>query len=546
LKSISLIAEILKKEGVDFLFCFPVNPLIDAAAEVGIRPIMACTERSVVGMADGYTRVMNGRRIGVCAVQQGPGVENTFGGIAQAYSDSTPILCFPGGPPQSRWGTPPHFDPVLNYQYIAKWVSRLNQSERIPELLRRAFTHLRTGRPGPVILELPQDVAVAEVKESLSSYKTVGGAKATADPEAVRAAIKAIIAAKKPLIHAGIGVLYAEAWEELREFAELLQIPVMTTLPGKSCFPENHPLSLGAGGLSGPRPVAQYLAECDLVIGIGSSMSLWIFAAPIPKGKMAVQLTIDERDLNKDYPIDYPLLGDAKLTLRQMVEEGMRQVGADGRKGDDRVAREIKARKEAWLSEWLSKLTSEEVPINPYRVIWDIQQAVALEDTIVTHDAGNPRDQTAPFWKALLPNSYLGWGKSTHLGYSLPLAMGAKIARPEKTVIHLMGDAAFGMSGMEVATAARNRIATLTIVLNNSCLGGYDKHMPVATQKYGTRFIWGNYARVAEGLGAYAERVEKPGEIVPALRRALKMTQEGTPALLEMITKEETALSKYW
>ena len=546
MRSTALIADILKKEGVDFLFCFPVNPLIDAAAEAGIRPIMPCTERTLIGMADGYTRVTNGRKLGVCAVQQGPGVENAFGGVAQAFSDSTPILCFPGGPPQNRWGTPPHFDPVLNYQHISKWVSRINRPERIPEILRRAFTHLKTGRPGPVILELPQDVAAAEVKDPIVPYKTIERAKAVADPEAVRAATKAIIAAKKPLLHAGLGVLYAEAWDELRELAELLQIPVMTTLPGKSCFPENHPLALGSGGLSGPRPVAQYLTECDLVFGIGSSLSLWIFAAPIPAGKVAIQLTVDERDLNKDYPIEYPLLGDAKLTLRQMVEEVKRQIGPEGRKGDDRITREIKARKEAWLGEWMLKLTSEEVPINPYRVIWDVQKALNSEDTIATHDAGSPRDQMAPFWSARTPNSYIGWGKSTHLGYSLPLAMGAKVARPEKTVVHIMGDAAFGMSGMEIAAAARNRIGILTIILNNSCLGGYDKHIPVATEKYGTRFIWGDYAKVAEGLGAYAQRVEKPDEIIPAVSRALEKTREGKPALLEMITKEEKALSKYW
>jgi thiamine pyrophosphate-dependent acetolactate synthase large subunit-like protein len=367
-----------------------------------------------------------------------------------------------------------------------------------------------------------------------------------ADPESVAASVKAIVAAKKPLIHAGSGILYAQAWEELKEFAELLQVPVMTTLPGKSCFPEDHPLSLGCGGLTGPRAVARYLVDCDLIFGVGSSLSISAFAAPIPRGKVAVQLTIDERDLNKDYPIDFLMMGDAKLALRQMIEEAKRMVGAEGRKGDRRVAGEIKTIKDEWLNEWMPKLTSEEVPINPYRVIWDVHQAVDLRNTIVTHDAGSPRDQTAPFWTTVVPNSYIGWGKSTHLGYGLPLAMGAKVARPEKTVINIMGDAAFGMSGLELATAARNNIGTLTILLNNSCLGGYEKHIPIASKLYKTRFIWGDYTKVAEGLGAYAERIEKPKEITPALHRALKVTSEGRPALLEFITKEEVQLSRYW
>jgi len=546
LKSTSAIADILKREGIDHIFCFPVNPLIDAAAEIGIKPIMPCTERTVVGMADGYSRVTNGRRIGVCAVQMGPGIENAFGGVAQAYSDSTPILCLPGGPPQARLDSPPNFDPVVNYQHIVKWVARINKAERIPEFLRRAFTYLKMGRPGPVMLELPQDVATTEMDAHPLFYKPVMGTKTMADPEVVAASVKAIGAAKKPLIHAGGGVLYAEAWAELREFAELLQIPVMTTLPGKSCFPENHPLSLGCGGLAGPRAVALYLAESDLIFGVGCSLSISFFAAPIPRGKVAVQLTVDERDLNKDYPAEFLMMGDAKLVLRQMIEEAKRQLGADGRKGDHRVAGEIKTVKEEWLGEWMPKLTSKEIPINPYRVIWDVQQAVDPQNTIVTHDAGSPRDQTAPFWNALVPNSYIGWGKSTHLGYSLPLALGAKVAKPEKAVLNIMGDAAFGMSGLEIATAARNQIGILTIVLNNSCLGGYEKHIPVATRLHRTRFIWGDYCKVAEGLGAYAERVEKPDEIIPAVHRALKVTREGRPALLEIITKEEVQLSRYW
>ena len=231
MKGSSAIAHILKKEGVDQLFCFPVNPLIDAAAQLGIRPIMACTERTVVGMADGYTRVNNGKRIGVCAVQQGPGVENTFGGVAQAFSDSSPVLIFPGGPPQSRQASLPTFDPLPSFQHVAKWVARINQPPRIPEFLRRAFTYLRMGRPGPVVLELPQDVALADLEDPTQSYQGVQASRALADPQNIKTALKAILAAKNPLLHAGLGVLYSEAWGELKKFAELLQIPVMTTLP---------------------------------------------------------------------------------------------------------------------------------------------------------------------------------------------------------------------------------------------------------------------------------------------------------------------------
>lgn len=543
MKGAAVVADILRREGVECLFCFPINQVIDAAAEVGIRPIMARTERAVIGMADGYTRATNGKRIGVCAVQYGPGTENAFGGLAQAYSDSTPLLFLPGGVPEGRTGVRPNFDAVKNFQHIAKWVARVNRMERIPEFMRRAFTYLRTGRLGPVVLELPWDLMLAET-DTLPAYASVRGARSMADPGDVTAAAKALVTAHRPLIHAGLGILYAEASAELVELAELLQAPVMTTLSGKSAFPEDHPLAIGSGGMAWPRAVTRYLADADLVFGAGASFSISSFAAPIPKGKVAIQVAVDDSDLNKDYDAQHLLLGDAKLVLRQIIDEVARILGAAGRKGDNQIVKEIRSTKEAWLSEWLPRLTSDETPISPYRVIWDLQQALAGEHTIVTHDAGNPRDQMTPFWIAREPNSYIGWGRSTHLGYSLPLAMGAKVARPDATVVHVLGDAAFGQCGMDIETAVRNRIGVVTVLLNNSCLGGYDKHLPNATRLYGTRFLSGSYAKVAEGLGAYAEVIEKPAEIVPAIGRAVKTADTGRPAVLEFITKEEPVFSK--
>ncbi len=546
MKGGTAITSLLKQEGTEYLFCFPANPIIDAAAEVGIKPIMTRTERTAVGMADAYSRVTNGRKIGVCAFQTGPGIENAFGGVAQAYSDSTPILVLPNTEQLSRHGVAPLFDAVANYRHITKWAEMINQVDRVPEFMRRAYTYLRTGRPGPVLLEVPRDVISGEIDGERVRYKPVRSPRSMGNPEIVREAVKSMVDAKTPIIHAGLGVLYAEAWDELRELAELLQAPVMTTLPGKSAFPEDHPLSLGCGGRSGTLPVARFLKEADLLLGVGASLTNWIFAAPIPGGKTAVQVTVDERDINKDYEIDYPIVGDAKLVLRQMIEEAVRLLGPEGRRGDERTARAVRTIRDEFMAEWMPLLTSDEVPINPYRVIWDLQHTVDPRNTIATHDAGTPRDQTAPFWPALAPNSYIGWGKSTHLGYGLPLAMGAKLASPQKTVLNIMGDAAIGMSGMDIETAVRNGIGTLTVIVNNSCLGGYEKHLPTATRKYRTRFLSGEYAKVASGLGAYAEQVLEPSEIVPAIRRALDVTLDGRPAVLEVLTKEENRTPIYW
>ncbi len=546
MKSSEAIAAILKLEGVQHYFCFPINAVIDPAAELGIQPIIARTERTVIGMADAYSRVTNGRRIGVCGTQHGPGVENSFGGVAQAFSDSTPILFLPGGMKSDRTDSLPTFEAAKNFQYVTKWAARINRPDRIPEFMRRAFTYLRTGRPGPVLLEMPVDVSGADAGEITADYRPVLGARSMADPAAVRAAVKVLVDARRPIIHAGVGILYAEAWDELREFAELLQAPVMTTLQGKSAFPEDHPLSLGAASQYGPKALAKWLAQADVIFGAGSGLASSSYDAPLPKGKVAVQLTVDERDMNRDYATDHLLLGDAKLVLAQMIEEARRLLGQDGKRGDDTVARDVAAVKKEWLDEWMPKLTSKEVPINPYRVFWDVQQALDMRNVIATHDAGTPRDHMVSFWTALEPNSYIGWGKSTHLGYGIPLVMGAKVAKPEKTVINIMGDLAFGMSGLELETAARYKLGTITVVLNNGVMGDYDKHIGRATKLYGARYITGNYSRVAEGLGAYAQRIEQPDDIIPAVRKAVQTSQEGKPVLLEIISREETAMSNYW
>jgi acetolactate synthase-1/2/3 large subunit len=249
-----------------------------------------------------------------------------------------------------------------------------------------------------------------------------------------------------------------------------------------------------------------------------------------------MQITSGERDVNKDYPIELAIIGDAKLVLRQLLAE----LGAMGVKPvSSGVAAENKAIRDKFFAAWMPRLTSDETPINPYRVIWDVANTVDRANTIATHDAGNPRDQMLTFYEALTPRGYLGWGKSTQLGTSLGLSMGAKLAAPDRLVVHVLGDLAFGLAGMEVETACRERIPILTIILNNSCMAGYGHHMPVASARYRSNLLSGSYAAVAAGLGAYSERVDRPGEVVPAIRRGIAMTQQGRPAVLEMITKEE-------
>ncbi len=540
MQAIDAVAQILKTEGVENLFCFPANSLIDACAKVGIRPIMARTERTLINMADGFSRISNGDRLGVACVQSGPGSENAFGGVAQAFSDSVPILMLPGGVARRSHGIPTHFEAVPNYGGITKWVAQVNFPDRVPAMMRRAFSLLRTGHPAPVMLEIPTDVASEDIDDSFD-YRPPEKIKPAGNPRDIEASVKALLTAESPILHVGQGVLYADGTDELIEFAELVGVPVMTTMAGKSAFPENHPLALGASGHTGTGMVKHFLGKADLVFGLGCSLSQSVMSTPIPDGKVLVHNSIDELDINKDYAADYAIIGDAKIVLSQLIDEAKKQLG--GGRSNDAVVAEIKTVKEQWLAEWMPKLTSEEAPINPYRVVWDLNQAVDRTQAIVTHDSGNPRDQTLPFYEAITPHGYIGWGKSTQLGYGLGLIMGAKMAAPEKLAINIMGDAAFGMAGMDFETAARERIPILTIMFNNSALGGYEKHMPVATERFKTKFLTGDYVKVAEGLGGYGEKVEDPADIIPAIQRAQKETEAGKPALLEIITREETDFS---
>lgn len=544
MQGITAIAKILKMEGVNFISGFPMNSLFEAAAKEGIRPILSRNERVGVGIADGFTRASFGQRIGVCAMQNGPGVENSFSGVAQAFSESVPVLVLPGGSARRRL-LPPTFIAAKNYEEITKWADMINFADRIPEMMRRAFVYMRTGRPGPVLLEIPGDVAMEEFPDSAFKYVPVKATRTSGDPADIKAVVKALIAAKNPVIRSGQGVLFAQAWDELVEFAELLQIPVFTTMSGKSGFPENHPLALGAGGRTRPKAVMHFLKKADLVFAIGSSCTKEAFTTPIPDDKRVIQSTVDERDLAKDYLLEHAIVGDAKLVLQQLIQEVKAQLGPEGRKKDDSVRRELKAIKDEWLKEWAPKLNSDEKPVNPYRIINEMMKVFNPAETIITHEAGFPRDTLLPFWETTTPGGYIGWGKTTTLGGSLGFTMGAKLAHPEKMCIAFMGNASFGMVGMDFETAVRENIPILVVLKNDYRLGGYQHHHPYASEHFSLNKQFGEYAQVAAALGGHAEKVTEPAEVLPALQRAKKAIQSGQAALLEVISKEELDVPLY-
>ena len=538
------IAEILKREGVDVLFAYPRNAVIEPAAAAGIRTLIVRQERTGLHMADALSRMTRGERMGIFCMQYGPGAENAVGGVAQAYADSVPVLVMPGGFPTRTAHVPGNFNSTAVMGHVAKHAEPLSAAAEIPNVFRRAFTALRNGRPRPVVVELPSDVMYGAAFEGHLDYEPVVRARFAPDAESIAHAADALVGAARPVIYAGQGIHWAGAYDELRELAELLAAPVCTSLPGKSAFDETHSLALGAGGAAMPRTVRHFLDAADVILGAGCSFTETAFGVAMPKGKTIIHATLDPADVNKYVRVRHALIGDARLSLRALIEACRTRLGATTRDRSAVVA-EIAAVEAEWLAKWMPKLTSNAAPLSPYRVLWDLQQTVDIANTIITHDAGSPRDQLSPFWKTTAPHSYIGWGKSTQLGYGLGLAMGAKLAFPDKLCINVWGDAAIGFTGTDFETAVRERLPILSILLNNSAMAMELDVMPIATEKYRATDISGNYAEFARALGGYGERVTLPDEIVPAIRRGIEQTRQGVPALLEFITTQEKEASRY-
>ena len=243
--------------------------------------------------------------------------------------------------------------------------------------------------------------------------------------------------------------------------------------------------------------------------------------------------------------MDVGLPGDAKLTLQAMIDEVKSQAGVNGKKGQSKVAEEIAEIRDAWMGEWTDLLNSDDTPINTYRIIGELERTLDKENSIVTHDAGAPRDTIMPFYRATIPHSYIGWGKTTHLGYGIPLMIGAKLARPDKFCLIFMGDGAFGMSGLDIETSVRAEAPITTVVLNNGGMATYPGGYPTAAELYGATHMSGDYAKVAEGLGAVGITVTKPEEIAPALIRAQQLNSEGKTVLIDVHSNLEARRSNF-
>ena len=437
IKAANGFARILKSEGIPWVSCYPTNHVNNALGEEGVPILMMGEERFAVAVADGFSRVTSGKQIGVCTVManlNAAGIQMAYGAIAQAWEDSSPLLVIAEGVGQGA-SRHTHYDMAEAFKSVTKWVGKVDRADLVPDYVRRAFTHLRSGRPGPVLLIIPRDLG--EYDEAEHPYAPVKGWRSGPDPDDVKAALRVLLAAKDPLLYVGEGVLYADATSELLRFAELAQLPVLTTLKAKGAFPENHALSVGVRGSL----AEHFLNKADVLFSIGSSLFPNRFSHAIPgaEKKTIVQCTVDTLDINRSYETRYAVIGDAKLTLQALIDELSARAGAVTKKTG--LVEEIRTGKEAFLAKFRPWMESSETPINPYRVFGDLMKVLDPKKSFVTADSGNTRDQTSTVYETHIPRGYLGWGNVSTLGFSLAGAIAAKLAYPDRQCVHVTGDA---------------------------------------------------------------------------------------------------------
>jgi thiamine pyrophosphate-dependent acetolactate synthase large subunit-like protein len=528
-------ARILKSEGIPWVSCYPTNHVNNALGEEGVPILMMGEERFAVAVADGFSRVTCGKQIGVCTVManlNAAGIQMAYGAIAQAWEDSSPLLVIAEGVGAGATRHT-HFDMAGAFKSVTKWVGEIDKASLVPDYLRRAFTHLRSGRPGPVLLLFPRDLGEYDTDEH--PYAPVKGWRSGPDPDDVTAAVKALLAAKDPLLHVGEGVYYADATSELLRFAELAQIPVLTTLKAKGTFPENHPLSVGVRGSL----AEHFLRKCDVLFSIGSSLfpNRFSHALPDAEKKTIIQCTIDTLDINRSYETRHAVIGDAKLTLQALIEELSKRTG--GVRKNQALLDEIRAGKEVFLAKFRPLMESSETPINPYRVLGDLMKVLDPKRSFVTADSGNTRDQTSTVYEAQIPRGHLGWGNVSTLGFSLAGAVAAKLAYPDRQCVNVTGDAGVCYMMGNFEAVARYGIGITTIHINN---GGYSGYGPGFWGGGHDPYTWkvsdhstACMANMAKAVGFYGEDVTQPSEVLPALKRALDENAKGRPAFLEFI-----------
>jgi acetolactate synthase-1/2/3 large subunit len=535
-----LLLKCLVQEGVRIIFAVPdtsYNPVLGKLRQYGVRLLPPRHEAAGAHMADGWSRVTG--QIGVCMAGAGPGAANLLSGIITAYSEGSPVLAITTNRHSAtiypdRGGVMQYADQVALFKPVTKWNALVSQAQRIPELVQKAVRAATSGRPGPVHLDIPEDVMAAEVDEEKApvweSQRYRAAQPLVPDRALVKQAATMLTEAANPAIYVGGGVRHSGAWTELKLLAEHLSCPVLLAPGARGLFPEDHPLCfipLSTGGMN-------LRKEADLVLLVGTQLSQLDahggppFWAPA-QAQEVVQVDVDPEAIGRNRPVDLGILGDARSTLAALLEEVEAITGP--RPPSERL--QAYQRQSRQWEEGLATLATEAKPVHPARLMTEARRFFP-RDGILVMDGGNTSMYCFQYLRVYQPRSFLWTSDFGHLGTGLPYAMAAKLAQPERTVLLITGDSAFGFNLQELETAYREKIAVICLV---SCDYRWGMEVPGQLVSLGLENLIGvdhsraRYDKVAEGFGCFGAYAEDPAEIQPALAAAVK---SGLPAVIQV------------
>lgn len=527
--------ECLKAEGVEVIFGYPggaVLPIYDVLYAADIRHVLVRHEQGAVFMAEGYARATG--KPGVCLATSGPGATNLVTGLADAYMDSIPLVAFTGNVATSAIGTDAFQEaditgitlPITKHNFLVR------EARDLPRVIREAFHIATTGRPGPVLVDLPKDVTLVDIEFEYPDQVDIPGYKPTykGHIRQILEAARAIAASKRPVFYVGGGAIASGAHDEVRQLAEKANLPTTTTLLGLGAFPGDHPLSLGMLGMHGTVSANWAVDQCDLLIACGARFDdrvtgdLSKFA---PNAKV-IHIDIDPAEISKNKHADIPIVGDVKTVLEVLVEKV-------------RVKREDEwlAQVEAWKQEYPLMYHPKEGVIMPQRVIeaiWEVSEGEA----ICTADVGQHQMWLAQYYKFRHPRSHISSGGLGAMGFGFPAAVGAAVGRPDRPVWSVTGDGGFQMNLQELATIKQYNIPVKVAIINNFYLGMvrqwqeifFDRHYSHSDLHENPDFV-----KIAEAYGVPAVRVASPEELLPALKKA---AEHPGPFVLDIhVSKEE-------
>jgi len=519
-----IVVECLKKEDVKVIFGIPggvIMPLYDVLyGEKSIKHILTRHEQGAAHAADGYARATG--KVGVCIATSGPGATNLVTGLANAHLDSIPLVAFTGQVSTNLIGTDAFQEvdisgitlPITKNNYVARDVKDLAR------IVQEAFFIARTGRPGPVLIDLPKDIQLAQTEFKYSKSINLNGYKPTFNGhiQQIKAAAQEISKAKRPIIYAGGGVISSNASSELKDLALKMNIPVTTTLMGLGSFPEIHPLSLGMLGMHGT-PYANYaISDADLIIALGVRFDDRITGKLDEFGSKAkvIHIDIDPAEVGKNVLVDIPIIGDVKNILKKLNEYTLK-------KKETEWLKKIKD----WKSKYPLKYCKNNGELKPQYIMETINK-IAKDNTIIVTSVGQHQMWAAQYYQYTEPRSFISSGGLGTMGYGFPAAIGAKMGCPEKTVICISGDGSFQMNQQEIATAVNNNLAITVIIMNNGYLGMVRQWQELFFDKrYAETTLSGNpdFVKLVEAYGGIGIRVNKKEELYPALERAISLNK---------------------